>query len=279
MTSALRETAYAKINLALHVRRRRDDGYHELETLFAFVGDGDRISAAPADGVSLGISGPFGEGLSATDNLVMRTARLMQAHYAIEQGSAIHLDKRLPVASGIGGGSADAAATARVLNRLWGIGADDAELEKLLAPLGADIPACIGSKTVYGNGVGTALREVPDTQIQGRPVLLVNPLQSVATGPVFKAWDGVDRGGLDCADPWSAALEGRNDLTNPANSICPAISAVLDALAKTDADLVRMSGSGATCFALFASDQARDFATRQISEACPDWWTMASSLR
>jgi 4-diphosphocytidyl-2-C-methyl-D-erythritol kinase len=275
----LHETAYAKINLALHVRRRRDDGYHELETLFAFADDGDELSGELAEDISLNVSGPFGGGLSATDNLVIRAAELVKCHFAAKYGAAISLNKRLPVASGIGGGSADAAATVRLLNRLWHIDADDAELEQLLAPLGADIPACVRSRTAYGEGVGDMLREVSDTEIRGRAILLVNPMQPLATGPVFKAWDGVDRGGLDSDYPWEAAREGRNDLQTPAISICPVIGKVLDLLARTDADLVRMSGSGATCFALFTSDEARDAANAKIRKTCPDYWTMASSLR
>ena len=277
--SALQEIAYAKLNLALHVRRRRDDGYHELETLFAFAEDGDRVCGELAKDISLAISGPFADGLSNTDNLVIRAAQLMQSHFAVKQGVAISLVKHLPIASGIGGGSADAAATARLLNRLWGIGADDVELERLLTPLGADIPACVRNRTVFGEGTGAVLRAVPDAEISGRAVLLVNPLQPVATGPVFKAWDGIDRGGLEVADLWQAILQGRNDLQAPAISLCPDINEVLLALAQTDADLVRMSGSGATCFALYGSAAARDAAKRDIANTCPEWWTMASSLR
>ena len=177
----MQETAFAKINLALHVRRRRDDGYHELETLFAFVDDGDRITAEPADEISLSISGRFGAGLSDTDNLVVRAAERIKGHFGVRQGAAIGLEKRLPVASGIGGGSADAAATARLLNRLWRIGADYGELERLLAPLGADVPACVRSKTVYGEGVGAELSQVSDEDITGRAVLMVNPLKPVST--------------------------------------------------------------------------------------------------
>ncbi len=277
--TALSETAYAKINLALHVRRRRDDGYHDLETLFAFAEHGDRLTAELADELSLTISGPFGSGLSLTDNLVVQTAERMQTHFGVQQGVAIHLKKRLPIASGIGGGSADAAATARLLNRLWDIGAEDVELERLLGPLGADIPACVQSRTVYGEGTGAELCAVTDENIQSRPILLVNPLLQLSTAPVFKAWDGIDRGGLDVNDPWKAALGGRNDLQAPAISICPEIGDVLDRLASTDADLVRMSGSGATCFAIFGSIGARDAALAEINKACPKYWTMASSLR
>jgi 4-diphosphocytidyl-2-C-methyl-D-erythritol kinase len=275
----LRETAFAKINLALHVRRRRDDGYHDLETLFAFATHGDGVEAVAADEISLRISGPFGSGLSATDNLVMRAAKLMQASFAVKTGAAIHLDKRLPVASGIGGGSADAAATARLLNRLWNIGADDDAIERLLAPLGADIPACVQSRTVYGEGTGASLKSVADEEIGGRFVLLVNPLTPLSTASVFKAWDGIDCGALDFADPWNAALSGRNDLEGPAISICPDIGDILRQLSRFGADLVRMSGSGATCFAIFASDNERDAAQAEINRACPEYWTMASSLR
>ena len=277
--SVLHETPYAKINLALHVRRRRDDGYHELETLFAFAEDGDGLSGELADGISLDIYGPFGGGLSNTDNLVICAAQLMQAQFGISQGAALSLDKQLPVASGIGGGSADAAATARLLNRVWNIGATDEDLERILAPLGADVSACVRSRTVYGKGVGADLHKVSGAEISTRAMLLVNPLKPVATGPVFKAWEGVDRGGLDDGDPWQSALNGRNDLQAAAISICPEIADMLERLAKTGADLVRMSGSGATCFAFFESDDARDVAQDRINKACPEYWTMASCLR
>jgi 4-diphosphocytidyl-2-C-methyl-D-erythritol kinase len=275
----LRETAYAKINLALHVRRRRDDGYHELETLFAFANDGDEIHGELADDITLQVRGPFGGGLSNTDNLVVRAAARVKARFGIDRGAALRLEKRLPVASGIGGGSADAAAAARLLNRLWDIGASDGELEDLLAPLGADIPACVRSRTVYGEGTGAALRGVSDTDVSGRAVLLVNPLKPVATGPVFGGWNGIDRGALTFDDPWQAALAGRNDLQAPAIAICPDIEEILAQLGQTGADLVRMSGSGATCFALYSSTGARDAAVGHISKACPDYWTMASCLR
>lgn len=273
------ETAYAKINLALHVRRRRDDGYHEIETLFAFAEDGDVLSVEPASDIGLIVTGPFAEGLTNKDNLVVRTAQSIRSHFSVSKGAAITLDKQLPVASGIGGGSADAAATARLLMRLWSIKSDDTELEQLLAPLGADIPACVQSRTVFGDGSGTDLQTVSGTDIRSKPLLLVNPLTPVATGQVFKAWDGIDRGGLDFSDPWHAALTGRNDLEGPAIAICPIISEALKMLDETEAELVRMSGSGATCFALFASHDARHAAQAQISKACPEWWTMASCLR
>lgn len=270
------ETAYAKINLALHVRRRREDGYHDIETLFAFAEHGDALAAELADGLSLNINGPFGGALSADDdNLVLKAASLLKCQFGVAAGARIALYKSLPIASGIGGGSADAAATARLLNRLWNIGASEAELAVLLAPLGADIPACVHSRTAFGVGTGTDLEFVADNDLSGTPVLLVNPMVSVSTAAVFRAWDCVDRGRLSIG----FMLSGRNDLEPMALALCPEIAAVLAALEATDTLLVRMSGSGATCFALFATADARDAAQLDISRACPEWWTMASCLR
>ena len=145
------ETAYAKINLALHVRRRREDGYHDIETMFAFAKHGDQLQASLADTLHFTIDGPFGSSLSADDdNLVMQAANRLRTHFSITDGASIRLTKNLPIASGIGGGSADAAAAARLLNRLWDIQASEQELADILAPLGADIPACVFSHTSFG---------------------------------------------------------------------------------------------------------------------------------
>lgn len=259
----LSETAYAKINLALHVRRRRDDGYHELETVFAFCEDGDVVTAEAADVLSLTIDGPFAEGLSTTDNLIVRAAEAMGAT------ARLHLTKNLPVASGIGGGSADAAAALRTLVRLTG-----RELPPLDAQraLGADVPACVVSQTMRGEGVGEALS--PVASVAGTPVLLVNPRIALSTGAVFKAWDGIDRGALG---DWRA---GRNDLEEPACALVPEIAALIDFLASChDVILARMSGSGATCFALFASEAARAVAVKHVRGMFPGYWTMESMLR
>lgn len=270
------ETAYAKINLALHVRRRREDGYHDIETLFAFCEGGDELSAELSDDVSLHIAGPFSGSLSAgNDNLVLKAADFLKGRFGVTAGAKIMLDKRLPVASGIGGGSADAAATARLLNHLWDIGASEPELATLLAPLGADIPACVYSRTAVGHGTGTDLEFATDSDRAGTPVLLVNPLVSLSTAAVFRAWDGIDRGPV----PEKFIQQGRNDLEPMALALCPEIADVLAKLRASDPLLTRMSGSGATCFALFGSAEARDEAQHDIARACPLWWTMASSLR
>jgi 4-diphosphocytidyl-2-C-methyl-D-erythritol kinase len=265
------EIAYAKINLALHVRRRRDDGYHELETLFAFADQGDVLVGELADELTFEITGPFASSLRPDDeNLVMRAARALQRD---GQGAKLRLEKNLPIASGIGGGSADAAATLRLLAKLWDVQAD---LLPIAATLGADVPACVLSETVFGTGVGDELQRWMDPDVVGAPLMLVNPGVSCTTGPVFNAWDGVDRGPLDPAR-WR---DSRNDLEVPAIGAVPQIGNVLGALRQqSGVTLARMSGSGATCFALFESKACRDAAHAMISEMHPDWWLMASNLR
>lgn len=271
------ETAYAKINLALHVRRRREDGYHDIETLFAFAQHGDQLQASLFDRLELMIDGPFGSGLSVDDdNLVMQSANRLRSHFSITNGASIHLTKNLPIASGIGGGSADAAAAARLLNRLWDIQASNQELADVLAPLGADIPACVFSRTSFGSGTGTALELCDDSTVPARHLLLVNPLQSVSTAAIFKAWDGKDKGPVARGDIWQATLSGRNDLEPIAAGICPAITDILDVLTRANPAMVRMSGSGATCFALFA--EAEDLAAAK-AHLDPRWWSMGTELR
>lgn len=272
----MRETAYAKLNLALHVRRRRADGYHELETLFAFVDAGDELTAEPADAFSLTITGPFAHGLSnGDDNLVLRAARMLADRNGIRGGAAFTLDKRLPIAAGIGGGSADAAAALRLLARMWRLGPDHVRPSDVAADLGADVPACVASQTVHGEGVGEKLTPIDGSALAGLPVLLVNPRVACPTGPVFFAWDGIDRGALDVAN-WADA---RNDLEMPAVALHPQIAEVLAALQATGPRLARMSGSGATCFALFETSNARDAAARSIAASRPGWWTLAGALR
>ena len=270
----MRETAYAKINLALHVRSREPDGYHRLETVFAFAEDGDGLTVADAgDGdVQLEITGPFASGLSvATDNLVVRAASALREHYRVTKGARITLDKRLPVAAGIGGGSADAAAALRLLVGWWEL-PDDADVRHAIArTLGADVPACLASRTVRGEGRGDDLVPIDGSKLAGTPILLVNPRVPVPTGPVFEAWDGIDRG------PLGPDLLGRNDLEAPARAVAPVIGAVLEALA--GAHFAQMSGSGATCFALYDSEEERDSAAARIRATRPDWWILASRLR
>ena len=268
----MRETAYAKINLALHVRRRREDGYHELETLFGFVDAGDTLSARSGERDELTVTGEFAPELADPfGNIVARTL----AKLPRPGGLAIALEKNLPVAAGLGGGSADAGAVFRIVEALHGLPDDWRERA---AKLGADVPACVESRMCLGHGTGTELHDV-DNDLEGTPVLLVNPRVPLATGPVFAGWDGEDRGPLPKGPASRIAAEGRNDLEDAAIALCPPIADVLAALRGTDAFLARMSGSGATCFALFRSHDVMTKASESLKNSHPDWWQMHGSLR
>jgi 4-diphosphocytidyl-2-C-methyl-D-erythritol kinase len=272
------ERAPAKLNLALHVRRRRDDGYHELETLFAFVAEGDTVTVARAGLAAFTVTGPFAGALGADeDNLVTRAARLFEETVARVGPLAITLDKQLPVASGIGGGSADAAATLRALGRLSGRATDDPRLFAAAAQLGSDVPACLLGRTAIGGGRGEQLAAIDG--LAGTPVLLVNPLVAVSTAAVFARWDGIDRGPLPAGDAATIAAEGRNDLAVPAKQVAPVIGEVIDTLDTLPGTrLVRMSGSGATCFATFDDADTCSTAAASLRSAYPGWWCLETVL-
>lgn len=265
----MNETAYAKINLALHVRRRREDGYHELETLFAFVDAGDELAARPAERDSLHVNGEFATGLSDPFGNIAAKALNSLPHGL---GWAVTLEKRLPVAAGLGGGSADAGAVFRMVERAHGLPDDwTVRAEKL----GADVPACVRSEACIGRGTGTELEPVAN-DLAGTPVLLVNPRIPLATGPVFKGWDGIDRGPMPAGNLRTIALEGRNDLEHSALALVPEITQVLAALKASGAWIARMSGSGATCFALYDTPKA----CADAAETLPaSWWRLTGALR
>nr|WP_298928211.1 4-(cytidine 5'-diphospho)-2-C-methyl-D-erythritol kinase [uncultured Erythrobacter sp.] len=266
------ETAYAKINLALHVRGRRDDGYHELETLFAFVDAGDTLSARAADQDHVSTVGEFAGGIDDPfDNLVTKALGLLPRSGGLD----ITLEKKLPVAAGLGGGSADAGALFRIVEQSHGLPDD---WPQRAAKLGADVPCCVRSETVVGRGTGTELEPI-ESDLGGMAVLLVNPRVPVSTGPVFKAWDGKDRGALPDGNAREIAQSGRNDLRDPAIAICPQIADVLAELEHDNPWKFEMSGSGATCFALYEQTTARDEAARRIAGAHPNWWRMTGKLR
>ena len=267
--SALAETAYAKLNLTLHVRGRLPDGRHRIETIFAFCEDGDELRAQRSESLRLTIDGPEAGGLLPEDNLVLRAANALSEVAGVRDGSRLDLTKRLPVAAGIGGGSADAAAALRLLTGLWEL--DPAHAKHTAPKIGSDVPACLLSRPCRGFGAGDELEPVDLPELAGKAVLLVNPRVPLSTASVFARWDGVDRGPLD---EWR---EGRNDLAAPAISLVPVIAEVLDWLsARPGAEFVRMSGSGATCFALFDSMASRDGAAAAVP---PGWWHLASRLR
>ena len=277
------EPAPAKINLALHVRHRRPDGYHELETLFAFAADGDTIAVEPAAEDSFDINGPFAAALESPPipgrgqeptNLVTDALQAFRKHHATP-AVAITLIKNLPIASGIGGGSADAAATLRALARLTGINPHVPALFAIAERLGADVPACLLGRTTLGTGKGEAL--IPVEGAPGTPLLLVNPGVAVSTAAVFAGWDRIDRGPLGEGPLLARARAARNDLEPPARSLAPVIGEVRTLLdAAPGALLSRMSGSGATCFALFDTPETRDAAA--TSAAARGWWTLATIM-
>ncbi|MGC8477686.1 MAG: 4-(cytidine 5'-diphospho)-2-C-methyl-D-erythritol kinase [Acetobacteraceae bacterium] len=273
------EPAPAKLNLFLHVLGRRADGYHRLDSLAVFAGAADRLRAEPAAGLTLDIIGPHGAALAGeADNLVLRAARALAAAAGITAGASLVLDKRLPVASGIGGGSADAAASLRLLCRLWNLDPSRVELMAIAARLGADVPVCLAARPARMGGVGEILSEPPALPRFG--LALVNPGLPVATAAVFRARAGafsapaaLPAGFADAAALAAfLAANTRNDLEAPARALCPAIGEVLAALAATPGCLLaRMSGSGATCFGLFASPEAATAPSR------PGWWSWAGA--
>jgi 4-diphosphocytidyl-2-C-methyl-D-erythritol kinase len=269
LTAAV-EIAPAKLNLALHIRGKLPDGRHSIETIFAFCTDGDHLSGEVADDLSLDVTGPFAADLAQEqDNLVLKAARALADCAGVAKGATLVLDKRLPVASGIGGGSADAAAALRLLTSLWSI--DPKHAETVAPTLGSDVPACLLSLPARGEGAGDKLSPVESQELSGTPVLLANPRVSLSTAAVYASWDGIDRGPLR---DWR---DGRNDLQTPAIALVPQIESVLAWLsAQPGASFVHISGSGATCFAMFDSEDARDDA----AVAAPrEWWHLATFLR
>lgn len=276
--------APAKINLFLHIGDKRADGYHALESLAVFAQTGDRLSLSASKDISLAIEGPFAEGLSAdSGNLVLKAAHSLARGRNL--GAVIMLEKNLPLASGIGGGSADAAAALRALNLLWDLGLSETDLCAVAEDIGSDVPACVLSRPVWMDGRGEILTPVSVPPLN---MLLINPGVAVPTGQVFDALQS--RSGLGAVarlpdEPqtlWdiSAYLEdARNDLERPAIAIAPVINDVLTALETANGCvLARMSGSGATCFGLF---EGRNFALRAaaaIEREHPDWWLSVTQI-
>lgn len=277
--AAVEAFAPAKINLALHVTGQRADGYHLLDSLVVFADVGDRITVHSAEALSLEVTGPREAGVPGdAGNLVLRAAALL----APGQGARITLEKHLPVASGIGGGSADAAAALRALARLWGRALPAAA--EVLA-LGADVPACLDGRPLRMGGIGEHLVALPPLP----PVWLVlaNPGVAVATPAVFRALTRRDNAGLPLDPPRVASAADlaiwlrltRNDLEAPALMLAPVIGSTLRALsAQPGCLLARMSGSGATCFGLFADPLSAAAAARGIRAAEPGWWVADAGL-
>ncbi len=279
------EAAPAKINLFLHVGTRRADGFHPLQSLAVFTAVGDALSFAPATELSLAVEGPFAKGLEGEgDNLVLRAARALMGDGG-GQGARITLAKNLPVASGIGGGSSDAAAAMRGLRRLWNVSLDDAALCNLGGTLGSDIPVCVNPAPSFMEGRGEILRAVE--ALPRIAMLLVNPGVAVPTRDVFAALQ--TRSGTEMTLPWGGFRDTadllrflettRNDLEAPARGLQPVIGEVLERIAALPgALLARMSGSGATCFGIFADDGSCHRAAEILKKAAPGWWIAPTSV-
>ena len=277
----IEEFAPAKINLALHVTGRRDDGCHLIDTIAAFADAGDTIQVMDADDIELAVAGSHAGGLEGGNNLVVRAAKLLRDATGIRTGARLLLEKSLPIAAGIGGGSSDAAAAMRALNRHWNLGLSGVELATLGILLGADLPMCLAARALRARGIGEEIM-----LLEGWPVfhlVLANPGKAQETAGVFGAYAV-----MDCSEtgPLSEppaedragwlAREGRNDLQVPAIALLPEIETVLEALrdGKPDA-FVRMSGSGATCFRVCADAEAAQRLANAVSASNPDWWVRA----
>jgi 4-diphosphocytidyl-2-C-methyl-D-erythritol kinase len=284
MSEVLTESAPAKINLHLHVVGRREDGYHLLDSLVVFAAVGDRLSATQASDLSLSVTGPFAAGLSGeTDNLVLRAARALAMETGVVATGRIVLEKNLPVASGIGGGSADAAATLRLLCRLWRVQPDPERLKLVTLGLGADVPVCFSGRPAWMSGIGERLASAPRLPEAG--IVLINPGVAVSTAAVFRARGGgfaspaaLPTGWRDASSLAATLQTTRNDLELPARELAPVIGDVLQTMV-TDPNclLARMSGSGATCFGLYASPLAAESAARRMARL--GWWVWGGAIR
>lgn len=278
--------AQAKLNLYLHVLGRRADGYHLLDSLVAFADIGDRVAVDAASGLSLRIAGPFAEALAGDprDNLMWRAAEALARRIGRNPDAALYLEKSLPVASGIGGGSSDAAATLRALAALWEAPLNETALAELGATLGADVPVCLAARPCWLGGIGERVEPAPALPRAG--LVLANPGIALPTPAVFKARQGpfsaparFSTAPADAAALAGLLAERRNDLTAAAIGVAPAIAEVLEKLAALPGALIaRMSGSGATCFALFATESAAAAAAEHLRAAAPRWWIAAGRL-
>ena len=277
--------APAKINLYLHVTGKNDNGYHQLDSLVAFAGVHDTITISPADHLDLHIDGPCAGPLKGqSDNLVLAAARALAKVAGKEPKAAITLTKRLPVSSGMGGGSADAAATIRGLCQFWNLNPDAEEIAPLALGLGADVPICLHGKASFVGGIGEKLAPAP--ALPPCSIVLVNCGLGLSTPAVFAARTGrfsapgrFDYAPADAAELAAILGTRRNDLAPAAQSLLPVIDGVLKTIQATkNVLLARMTGSGATCFGLYATPGEAAAAALALSQANPQWWVKAASL-
>lgn len=287
LNAAHEELAPAKINLALHVIGQREDGYHLLETLVTFADTGDRLFFSPAQEDRFSLSGRFAAGLAEDQgtNLVLKARDMLRdaagAAGVATPPVAIHLEKNLPLASGIGGGSADAAATLRALCRLWQFKPADTVMNDIALSLGADLPMCLNGTPLVARGIGEELEQV--VGLPAFALVLANPLEAVSTPSIFRNLASRNNPGFGRTLPsqageWHSFIgELRNDLEPTARQLCPSIALIATALQEAGAATVRMSGSGATCFGLFSSQEEASSATDQLRHQYPRWYFMSAT--
>jgi 4-diphosphocytidyl-2-C-methyl-D-erythritol kinase len=287
---SLVEPAPAKVNLTLRVIGRRPDGYHELESLVAFARAGDRVDFAPGDALALDVAGPFAAAAgNLADNLVLKAARELKRRAPALALGRFALTKELPVAAGLGGGSADAAAALRLIARANALALDDPRLADAARASGADVPVCLDPRARVMRGIGEVLSAPLD--LPPLPAVLVNPGVPLATKDVFAAFarlgppkgaaafDGAAVSGTSVETALAALARGSNDLETAAVALCPAVADALATLRATPGcRLARMSGSGATCFGLYANGSAAATAAQAIAGGHPTWWVRATML-
>lgn len=266
----IREFAPAKINLSLHITGKRTDGYHTLNSIIAFTDIGDEVILEPADGFFFKVEGP--KDIENENNLVVKAARLMAEKFGKDLNCKITLVKNLPIASGIGGGSADAAATLRAFSKFWGI---DEDISDIALKLGADVPVCLKTKAQYVTGIGENLQDI---QIPAFSIILINPNISCATANVFSKFKQSYKSEMPAPQKIDLRFlqTQENDLTTAACEIVPQIENILKIL--KNAQLARLSGSGATCYGLFENAGNAQTAAEKIQQENPNWWVKVGKL-
>lgn len=269
--------APAKLNLFLHVTGKRPDGYHTLQSLMVFVDVGDNITLSPHNSLKIDAGGRFAASLqNPADNLIYKAAMLLSEHYKVPPHAKISLTKNLPVAAGIGGGSSDAAAALQGLAHLWNLPEEPATLAQLAQKIGADVPACLLRKPLWAEGIGEKTTPIP--HLPEMHFVLVNPLVPTPTATVFKNFAGSFSAPVTLSADLEQVKTYRNDLTDAAIMTTPVIRDVLAALTKTsDCFFHRLSGSGATCFGLYASREAADHTAKTLQKTHPDWWIASAN--
>jgi 4-diphosphocytidyl-2-C-methyl-D-erythritol kinase len=287
MTS-LRITAPAKLNLSLHITGKRPDGYHTLESLVAFTEFGDTLEIMPADTLTLAVTGPFADALHISDeqNLVMKAASMLRLRTGCTAGARLVLHKQIPVSAGLGGGSSDAAAALRGLYRFWRIDNDHDEgvLHHIARKIGSDVPACLVRQTAWVRGAGEEVS--PLTSFPEASIVLVKPAEELLTADIYRSFSGnfTPRGTMPNALPdvnslVQAIQPKRNDLQSPAMTLLPIINDVLSAIGATRGCLLaRMSGSGPTCFGIYATPHDAQHAAQGLNHTYSSWWCTATRL-